>query len=152
MIVDASVLLCAFFPDEAQPQAQKLVREHVAGRVRLKAPALLVYELSNAVWQAERRKRITAAQADEILQVFAGLEIEIIPPAFPLRETSVGALLPLARQFDCSAYEAVYLALAETSKEQFITADERRYHAVRGQLDWVIWIKDYAGDDRTIAF
>jgi predicted nucleic acid-binding protein len=147
MIVDASVLLCAFFPDEAQPKAQKLVREHVAGRVPLKAPALLVYELSNAVWQAERRKRISATQADEVLQAFAGLEIEIIPAAFPLREASMGELLALARRFDCSAYDAAYLALAETNKEPFITADERLYHAVRGQLDWVIWIKDYAGND-----
>lgn len=150
MIVDASVLLCAFFPDEAQPQAQKLVREHVAGRVQLKAPALLVYELSNAVWQAERRKRITAAQADEILQAFAGLEIETIPQTFPLRESSVGEMLPLARQFNCSAYDAAYLALAEVRKEPFITADERLYHAVRAQLDWMIWIRDYADDEEII--
>jgi predicted nucleic acid-binding protein len=143
MIVDASVLLCAFFPDEAQPQAQKLVREHVAGRVQLKAPALLVYELSNAVWQAERRKRITAAQTDEILQAFAGLEIEIIPQF-------LGEMLPLARQFNCSAYDAAYLALAEVRKEPFITADERLYHTVRAQLDWVIWIRDYAGDEELI--
>jgi predicted nucleic acid-binding protein len=147
MIVDASVLLCAFFPDEAQPQAQKLVREHVAGRVQLKAPALLVYELSNAVWQAERRKRITAAQADEILQAFTGLEIETIPQTFPLRKSSAGEILPLARRFDCSAYDAAYLALAEKNKEPFITADERLYHAVHGHLDWVIWIRDYAGDE-----
>jgi len=97
MIVDASVLLCAFFPDEAQPQAQKLLSQHVAGRVQLKAPALLVYELSNAICQAERRKRITTAQADEILQAFAGLEIEIIPPAFPLPESTESEMLLLAR-------------------------------------------------------
>jgi predicted nucleic acid-binding protein len=148
MIVDASVLLCAFFPDEAQPQAQKLVREHVAGRVQLKAPALLVYELSNAVWQAEQRKRITAAQADEILQAFAGLEIEIIPPTFPRRESSEGEMLSLTRRFNCSAYEAAYLALALAEKaKSFITADERLYHAVQAHLDWVIWIRDYACEE-----
>jgi predicted nucleic acid-binding protein len=117
----------------------------VAGRVQLKAPALLVYELSNAVWQAERRKCITAAQVDEILQAFAGLEIEIIPPAFPLRESTESEILLLARRFDCSAHHAAYLALAEKSREPFITAGERLYHAVHVQLDWVIWIRDYAG-------
>ena len=30
MIVDASVLLSAFFPDEAQPKAQLLLRQHAA--------------------------------------------------------------------------------------------------------------------------
>jgi predicted nucleic acid-binding protein len=142
MIVDASVLLCAFFPDEAQTQAQRLVREHVAGRVQIKAPALLPYELSNAVWQAERRGRVTRSQADEILQAFAGLDIEIIPQTW-------GEMLPLARRFNRSAYDAAYLALAEARKEPLITADERLYHAVHSQLDWVIWIRDYLGDEET---
>ena len=65
MIADASVLLCAFFPDEAQAQAQALLRDHAAGRERLKAPTLVVYEVTNAVWQAERRGRISGAQADQ---------------------------------------------------------------------------------------
>ena len=142
MIVDASVLLCAFFPDEAQTQAQRLVRQHVAGRVQLKAPALLPYQLSNAVWQAERRGRVSRSQADEILQAFAGLDIEIIPQTW-------GEMLPLARRFNRSAYDAAYLALAEARKEALVTADECLYNAVHGQLDWVIWIRDYPGDEET---
>lgn len=142
MIVDASVLLCAFFPDKAQTQAQRLVREHVAGRVQLKAPALLPYELSNAVWQAERRGRVSRSQADEIQQAFTGLDIEIIPQTW-------GEMLPLARRFNRSAYDAAYLALAEARKEALITADERLYHDVRDHLDWVIWIRDYPGDEET---
>jgi len=142
MIIDASVLLCAFFPDEAQTQAQRLVREHVAGRVQLKALALLPYELSNAVWQAERRGRVSRSQADEIQQAFTGLDIEIIPQTW-------GEMLPLARRFNRSAYDAAYLALAEVRKEPLITADERLYHTVRDHLDWVIWIRDYPGDEET---
>ena len=138
MIVDASVLLCAFFPDEAQTQAQRLVREHVAGRVQLKALALLPYELSNAVWQAERRGRVSRSQADEIQQAFTGLDIEIIPQTW-------GEMLPLARRFNRSAYDAAYLALAEARKEPLIPADEHLYQSVRGHLDWVIWIRDYPG-------
>lgn len=78
MIVDASVLLNAFFPDEGQPQAQLLLRDHASGRVRLKAPTLLLYEVSNAVWQAERRGRIASAQTDEILQAVSALGIDLI--------------------------------------------------------------------------
>ena len=40
MIVDASVILSAFFPDEDQAQAQALIREHVMGRVTLAAGRL----------------------------------------------------------------------------------------------------------------
>ena len=67
MIVDASVILRAFFPDEDQVKAQAVLRDHVAGRVQLKAPDLLPYELINAVWGAERRGRIGPDQTGEIM-------------------------------------------------------------------------------------
>ena len=136
MIVDASVLLHAFLPDEIQPNALALVRRHISGRLHLKAPALLPYELSNAVWQAERRGRITSSQADRILQSFANLDIELVAQPW-------GEMLPLARQFERSAYDAAYLALAQASGEPLVTGDLRLYNAVHAQLDWVLWIEDY---------
>jgi predicted nucleic acid-binding protein len=136
MIADASVLLCAFFPDEAQAQAQALLRDHAAGRERLRAPTLIVYEVTNAVWQAERRGRISSAQADQILQAAAGLEIELLPLDW-------GESLPLARQFNRSAYDAAYLRLAERLNERLITADERLYNAVHLKLKWVEWLGNY---------
>jgi predicted nucleic acid-binding protein len=143
MIVDASVLLCAFFPDERQAQAQRLVREHVADRVHLKAPALLSFELSNALWQAERRARISRHQTEEIFQAFVGLDIQIILDTCSLRECFEGDMLPLARRFNCSTYDAAYLALAQGCREPLITADARLYNSVHVDLDWVIWVGDY---------
>ena len=136
MIIDASVLLSAFFPDEAQAQAQAILHAHASGRGRLRAPILLVYEISNAIWQAERRGRITSAQVDEILQSVAALDIELLPVDW-------GEMLPLARQYNRSAYDAAYLVLAESLDDQFITGDQRLYNAVKGKLDWVVWIGDY---------
>jgi predicted nucleic acid-binding protein len=140
MILDASVLLRAFFPDEAQPQAQAVLRAHAAGRERLKAPSLIVYEVANAVWQAERRGRISNAQADEVLRAVSGLDIELIPPSW-------GEGLALARKFNRSAYDAAYLAAAEEHGEKLITADERLYHAVHPPLKWVLWLGDYSESD-----
>ena len=137
MILDASVLLSAFFPDEAQPQAQILLRQHASGQVRLKAPTLLLYEVSNAVWQAERRGRITGAQAYEILQAAAALQIELMPLEW-------GEMLPLARRYGRSAYDAAYLTLAERCGEALVTGDERLYNAVHAELDWVVWIGNVA--------
>lgn len=136
MIVDASVLLRAFFPDEAQVKAQAVVRDHVVGRIQLRAPGLVIYELSNALRQAERRKRITAEKVEEIIEAMKGLQIEILP-------LELGEMLPLARRFDRSAYDAAYLTLAEKMDEELITGDERLYDAVREHLDWVVWIENY---------
>jgi predicted nucleic acid-binding protein len=137
MIIDASVMLSAFFPDEAQPQAQAIIREHIAGRLLLKAPALLPYELSNAVWQAERRGRISQFQAEQTITAFAGLEIEILSQEW-------GEMLPLARRYNRSAYDAAYLALAESTGESLITGDERLYNAIRNKFRLLLWIGDYS--------
>jgi predicted nucleic acid-binding protein len=139
VIVDASVILRAFFPDEAQEQAQWLIRDHVAGQLTLEAPSLLSYELCNAIWMAERRGRISHDQADEILQAIEDLNIQI-------QHLNWKDLLPIARKYGRTAYDAAYLALAQTSQQPFITGDERLYHAVREHLDWVLWIEDYRNE------
>jgi predicted nucleic acid-binding protein len=136
MIVDASVILSAFFPDEDQAQAQTLIREHVMGRVELVAPTLLLYEVTNAVVQARRRGRISDEQAGNILTSFEGLGIALRPVTWQ-------QILPLALRFDRSAYDAAYLALAEMTKQPLITGDRRLYNAVHEHLDWVQWMGDF---------
>ena len=136
MIVDANVVLRAFFPDEAQASAQALVRDHVMRRRARKAPELLPDELANAVWQAQRRGRISDTQAEAIVQAMQGLRIEILPLEW-------GEMLPLARRFDRSAYDAAYLVMAQKLGEPLITGDERLYRAVHPRLEWVLWVEDY---------
>ena len=136
MIVDASVILRAFFPDEEQAQAQALIRDHVIGHVHLVAPTLLLYEVTNAAVQATRRGRITGEQAEDILTSFEGLGIALEP--VPWRQ-----IFSLARRFDRSAYDAAYLALAEATDQPLITGDLRMYNAVHEHLNWVSWLGDY---------
>jgi predicted nucleic acid-binding protein len=135
MIVDANIILQAFFPDEMQPKAQALIRDHVSGRVQLAAPTLLTYEVTNAVLQAVRRERVTDENAKAILIAVEGLGIGTEPVAWQ-------QMLPMARRFDRSAYDAAYLALAEARGEPLITGDLRLYNAVHDHLDWVQWIGD----------
>lgn len=135
MIIDASVILRAFFPDEAQPQAQALIRDHVSGHMRLAAPTLLTYEVTNAVLQAVRRGRVAEEDAEAILVAAEGLNIETEP--VPWQQ-----MLSMARRFSRSAYDAAYLALAESRGEPLVTGDEKLYNAVRHDLGWVRWIGD----------
>lgn len=136
MIVDASVVLRAFFPAEEQARAQALIRDHVSGRIRLFAPTLLLYELSNAVLLAMRRGRVTWEQARDILHSFEGLRIEMLPVTWL-------QMLSLARELECTAYDAAYLALAKDSGRILVTADLRLFRAVRGRVDWILWLGDY---------
>jgi predicted nucleic acid-binding protein len=136
VIVDASVVLSAFFPDEAQEQAQALIGDHVIGKVELAAPTLLVYEVTNGVLQARRRGRIDEGQAADILSSFEGLRISLQPVRWQ-------EMLPMAVRFGRSAYDAAYLALAEARGQRLVTADIRMCNAVRAQVDWVWWVGEY---------
>lgn len=137
MIVDASVILMAFFPDEVgQVQAQALLRAHALGAIELRSPDLLAYEVTNAVLQAVRRQRISLETAQEILAAFKALMISLEP-------VSPAAVLAMAHRFERSAYDAAYMTLAETLGTQFITGDRRLFNAVSEALPWVLWLGDY---------
>jgi predicted nucleic acid-binding protein len=102
----------------------------------LSAPNLLEYEVTNAVVQAHRRGRLDGEQVERILRSFALLEIALRPIGW-------AQILPFAQRFERSAYDAAYLALAESMGERLITGDLRMYNAVRHSLDWVLWVGDY---------
>ena len=69
-----------------------------------------------------------------------------------MRPVSWRQVLPLALRFDRSAYDAAYLALAETSEQSLITGDRRLYYAVHEHLDWVQWVGDYNKGSSHCAF
>ena len=52
MIVDASVVLASFFPDEDQAQAQAVIRDHVADRLQL--GVINIDELERLNWRLPR--------------------------------------------------------------------------------------------------
>jgi predicted nucleic acid-binding protein len=95
--------------------------------------------LCNAIWAAERRGRISRDQADEILQAIEDLNIQI-------QHLNWKDLLPLARQYGRTAYDAAYLALAQANQQPLITGDERLYNAVHERLDWVLWVEGYSDE------
>jgi predicted nucleic acid-binding protein len=136
MIVDASVILRAFFPDEEQERAQALIRDHVIGHLQLEAPDLLLYEVANAVVQARRRGRVTDEQAEDIMSSFEALGISLKPVSWQ-------QMFPIAMRFDRSAYDAAYLALAVVGDVPLITGDARMFNAVHEHLPQVHWIGDY---------
>lgn len=137
MIIDASVVLRGFFPDEGgTAQAQALIRDYTLDAVELLAPTLLPYEVTNAIVQAVRQGRIEPQVGKEVLSTFQEL-------AIPTAEPSFARVLEFAHRFDRSAYDAAYLALAEERETQFLTSDLRLFNAVRNDLAWVVRLLDY---------
>ena len=107
MVVDASVALAWCFPDEASDYADGVL-------VALKGQAMVVpavwgLEIANAMLAGERRKRL---KQPEILRFVALLEGLSIVQDGQRASESVSNVLPLARDYGLSAYDAAYLELS----------------------------------------
>jgi len=82
-VIDASVVLRGFFPDEeGHEEAQAIIRAYAQGEMELLARALLPYEVTNAILQAVRRSRISLDKGLEILAAFQGLGIPTMEVPF----------------------------------------------------------------------
>lgn len=136
VVVDASLALKWVVEEPYSGEARSLLAEWGNHRRKLLAPALFLYEVANALAKRIQRREFTLEQAKERLRFF--LE------GGPLLQ-QIGAIHPraleLMERFGLpTAYDAHYLALAESQRCECWTADERLWNTVKRELAWVRWI------------
>ncbi len=126
IVVDASVALAWCFPDEASEYADAVLVALEGHPVLV--PAVWALEVTNAVVGAERRKRISQQEIRHFLELLGGLTInqESLPVA-----ANVSNILPLAREYGLSAYDASYLDIALRHGVPLATLDSRLEQAGR---------------------
>jgi len=95
IVVDASVALAWFFPDEASEYADGVLVA-LAGRTVI-VPAVWVLQITNAVLVAERRKRVKQPDVRRFVELLGGLTI--VEQSQTVADT-VSNVLPLAREYD----------------------------------------------------
>ena len=123
-VIDASVTMPWFFPDEATPFTEGLL--DALGDQVLWAPTLWVLECTNVLQSAQRRRRIDANRRAEIAGELSELPVRLDPqtPDF------VG-LDRLASTHGLSAYDAAYLELALRRSLVLVSLDDRLIAAAR---------------------
>ncbi len=138
VVVDTSVVLKWQLDDEEYiPQATALRNDFYAlEAVKAIAPYLLIYEVVNGILTATNMKRLASDKALEVMDTLLELGVE-------LKEAEPERILELALEHNLSAYDASYLALAESEGCELWTGDRPFYQAVRGKLPQVKWIGDY---------
>lgn len=121
-VLDNSIAMRWLLPaPEAARQAYALgVLDRMSSAQAL-APSLFWLEAANVIARAEARGDIGIAQSERFLHLLEGLEIEEHATS---GRRAMERVLPLARRFRLSAYDAAYLALALREDVPLATLDD----------------------------
>jgi predicted nucleic acid-binding protein len=119
-VLDASVAVAWVAGTPVDPYATA-VQAHVASGWRAIVPPLWQLEVANGLLMIERRRVLTAADADRgllDLETFLVSRAEVDQTPYALRQ-----LADLARTYQLTVYDAVYLGLAMHANLPLATLD-----------------------------
>lgn len=138
LIIDSSVVAKWLFPEELHEQAMAVRQDWASSIVELIAPDLIFTEVSNIVWKKQRLGLIAEEEGTNAVANLLALSIPTVEPQVILPKA-----YSLARLFDRTVYDALYLALAALMQARFVTADLRLYNAVSSKLGFVQYLGAY---------
>jgi predicted nucleic acid-binding protein len=133
--VDASVAVKWYFREEYREAALRLLDEQHT----LLAPDLLIAEFANVAWKYVRRGNATVVEARRALN-----QLLIVPLTLYATRSVVPAALDIACETGRTAYDSIYLALAQAQGCQLVTADRRFYNAMQNtpHEKTMLWVED----------
>jgi len=120
VVVDASVVVKWFSREKDSDLAVRIRDQHIAGRLVIVSPDLLMYEVSNAL------RYNPSFSADDIrgaIEDILDLDFDLIAP----NEEVLGKAIEHALKRGLTVYDACYIALAESMGLELITGDEKLY-------------------------
>lgn len=138
IVIDANfslgLILHLPYSDAAHQWLQRFREE----QAELVVPTLWEYECLSGLRSAVFHKYIEAELADQAVQVMLGIEPRRVAPTPALHRSALSWAQRLGQS---KAYDAQYVALAESLGAKFWSADQRLISAMREQgADWAHWI------------
>jgi len=119
-VLDASVALSWGFEDETTPYTEAVLE--ALAECEAVVPAIWPLEVGNGILMAERRGRLSHADAVQFLTLLRQLPIRVEPEP---PERMLGEILALAREQGLSTYDASYLDLAMRLGLPLATQDDQ---------------------------
>jgi predicted nucleic acid-binding protein len=135
LVIDSSVVIKWFVPEVHTDDALR----YLDPDLDREAPELLLAEVSNILWKKVGRGELTDSQAVRIAQDIAQADVNI----HPMRSLFIPGLT-LALSTGRTAYDSIYLALADSLSTRVVTADRRFYNASQGgpYAGLIFWVED----------
>jgi predicted nucleic acid-binding protein len=126
LVLDSSVALAWAFGDQGDHYTEGVLAAMLEAEAYV--PSLWVMEVANGLLVAERRQRLTAADADAFARNLAALPIRLDEGDTP---QGVGSILSQGRSHGPSVYGAAYITLALRLDLPLATKDETLRTAAR---------------------
>ena len=123
-VIDTSVLLAVLLREEWAQIASAVMAEHAED---MHAPDVIQLEVANALINAVRQSRLTAAQAEPMIAEAANVPIQL-HATVPLVPRAWRLSIDHARR----PYDGVFVALAEQRKDVVFTLDRRLVAGLTG--------------------
>lgn len=145
-VIDASVAFKLIVYEEHTREAALLMLALARAHVRVIAPPLFPFEITNGLHQRVRDGNLTPATANGLLRILDTFRIELAT-SDDLRRRALEIADLLGQG---SSYDSHYLALAEVRECDFWTADRRFFSATQRVVyefaDRVRWLGDFDPD------
>ena len=127
LVVDTSVALKFYLPEEGHEEAVGLLGAVEAGAATLLAPGTILPEGFNAVFQQQRRGLL-----DEEDAVGAWRNLLRAPIYAYATEDLVERAAEISLETGAIVYDALFLALAEDAEAVMVTADSKLLRTLKG--------------------
>ena len=132
IVVDASVVVKWYILEEDRSQALKIREDYIDGLVELAAPALMPFEVLNAIrYSSDGLDYGKLAEIAESLSLY-GFELHHLEGEYARLTASI------ALENGITVYDASYVALAKVLDTTLYTADERLLGKLKGDHSGVV--------------
>jgi predicted nucleic acid-binding protein len=127
LVVDTSVAVKWYLPEELGAEAVLLLDKSGAGEVELISPATVQPEFFNALRQQRRRENLPVEELQASWEAFSTESVTLYAP-----EDLMPRAAEIALETEVIVYDALFLALAEDANTVMTTADDKLLRRLEG--------------------
>lgn len=138
IVVDSSVAIKWFIPQNYSLEANKILSAYEVNKLTLIAPDLIYAEIGNIVWKIQRFQGLNQEYAQNIIDLFQKIQINIISTDELLRDA-----YDFAVKYQRSVYDSLYIVLSLRENCRFVSADEKLYNAIHQNIVNIKLLKDW---------
>jgi predicted nucleic acid-binding protein len=137
-LIDASVASRFLLIEDLSDEANLVLDNFLEGKLDLRAPKLVIYEVGNTLWKAVKQNFISLEEATQKFSYFLELKINSIE----LDRKEHEDVLEWSVKNNATYYDSAYVMSSKKIGATLLTADDTLYEKAREENP-TIHLKDY---------